>query len=413
MNIEDRLRSATRARADLVDGIRPLTLPEDPPADPRDARRRGTWLIPAAAAAAVVVIAVALVAVRQLGPSRPAQAPSASSATVPSAAVPSSGSETVPRYYAAVAGIDGTSGVIVGDDRTGRPVAAVVPPSGQLFVSVSAAADDRTFVVTSQQGQGAGRPYGFNLLRIAPGTAHPATLTKLPVKPVSGFDAAALSPDGRELAVLATQDNATTLRTYSVPSGTLLRTWTGRPHPDGYSAVGLNTLSWLANGTQLAFTAAVAQNVLEELLVDVTAPGGDLAARSHSIFAVDQPGRNPCLTLTVTPDGGTVICGRTYTPAGTRAAAMAGCATQGPAFVTYSVRTGKPVRTLYQYQKACLSGSAVPLWTDSSGQQVVGWLGTVASTGSAQQAEVGLAAGGRFSQLPVSAQALQSYQIAF
>ncbi len=51
MSIEDRLRAATRARAALVRDLRPLDLPDDPPAPARGTgggtRRRFAWAIPA------------------------------------------------------------------------------------------------------------------------------------------------------------------------------------------------------------------------------------------------------------------------------------------------------------------------------------------------------------------------------
>ena len=78
-------------------------------------------------------------------------------------------------------------------------------------------------------------PETWYLLRIAPGTAHPYQLTKLPIKlpgnSPDGF-AYALSPDDRELAVesqsdvSSSGDTVTTLGIYSVSSGAELRAWT-------------------------------------------------------------------------------------------------------------------------------------------------------------------------------------------
>jgi hypothetical protein len=66
---------------------------------------------------------------------------------------------------------------------------------------VTAAADDRSFVVMSYQ-HGVQRTTWF-LLRLTPGAAHPVTLTRLPIKPVAAHvNGLALSPDGRELAVM-------------------------------------------------------------------------------------------------------------------------------------------------------------------------------------------------------------------
>ena len=230
MSIEDRVRTATRVGATLVRDIGPLAAP-----DPVRLRRRpapGTrrwlsWGVPLAAALAVVLVALSLVAVRHF--SAPATAPGQP------AALPAS----VPRYYAALnqeetfsAGSAGSAGssartgpagspvpeaILVGDDRTGKAIATVSPPHGMVFEGVQGASDDRTFVVmaTSQTTHGA-QPDTWYLLRIAPGTAHPYQLAKLPIKlpsssPTgtasprpSGSPAAiayALSPDDRELAV--------------------------------------------------------------------------------------------------------------------------------------------------------------------------------------------------------------------
>jgi hypothetical protein len=86
-------------------------------------------------------------------------------------------------------------------------VATVTPPDGMTFQSVSGASDDRTFVlfVTSYAAKwSTGLWYE---LRIAPGTAHLATLTHLPVKPLPYVETMALSESGSELAVVQTGAN--------------------------------------------------------------------------------------------------------------------------------------------------------------------------------------------------------------
>ena len=118
---------------------------------------------------------------------------------------------------------------VVGDDQTGRTVAVLNPSASQNFYGVTAAADDRTFVVMNYAA--ATQQTTWYLLRIAPGTARPTQLTKLPIKPVVAHVAGlALSPDGRELAVMwrtaTTQTNAVTyLAVYSMASGAALHTW--------------------------------------------------------------------------------------------------------------------------------------------------------------------------------------------
>jgi len=66
----------------------------------------------------------------------------------------------------------------VGDDRTGRTVAVLNPTAAQNFYGVTAAADDKTFVLMNYEG--ARQETTFYLLRLTPGAAHPAQLTKLP-----------------------------------------------------------------------------------------------------------------------------------------------------------------------------------------------------------------------------------------
>lgn len=51
----------------------------------------------------------------------------------------------VPAYYAAMA----ATGLVIGDTITGARLATLPPPRGTSFVGVTAAADDRTFVVST------------------------------------------------------------------------------------------------------------------------------------------------------------------------------------------------------------------------------------------------------------------------
>ena len=160
---------------------------------------------------------------------RQAGAPQPGPAT-PAAAPPASAS--IPRYYVTLAYTGSTSAqmkAVVGDDRTGRRLAVVNPSASQNFYGVTAAADDRTFVLMNYSA--AKQETTWYLLRLTPGAAHPAQLTKLPIKPLAAqVNGLALSPDGRELAVMwrtaTTATNAVThLSVYSMSSGAALRTW--------------------------------------------------------------------------------------------------------------------------------------------------------------------------------------------
>jgi len=429
-SIEDRVRTATRAGATLVRDIGPLAAPDrvrragrPAPAAPR----WGSWGIPLAAAAAVVLVALSLVAVRQSGSSAPA-------AGGPALTAPA----TVPRYYVAL-GQDVTSffgyrALIVGDDHTGKAIATVSPPHGMLFDGVQGASDDRTFVVmaTSQTTHGA-PPDTWYLLRIAPGTAHPYQLAKLPIKlpsssptgtayphPSGSPDALAyaLSPDDRELAVESFSDsgNVTTLALYSVSSGAELRAWTT-------SGVAFDpaqlTLSWLPDGRQLAFSYLLSEGVgLQNQLrtLDVTASGTDLMTASRVLLTRPVQGPADCWTMQLTPDGGTVICGSQYAMYNTGPVTNAGCANAGLEFTAYSVGTGKPVRVLYRYRQACHDGLTFVPWTDSAAKDAIGVTEIdVVNQGGKQTDQLGVITGGhiRLLTLPKSVSPADYGTVAF
>jgi hypothetical protein len=386
MSIEDRIRTATRAGATLVRDIGPMAAPEPARRRPAPAARRwGTWGIPLAAAAAVVLVAVSLVAVRQFGASAP------STTTGPGTSAPS----TVPRYYAVLdeaqtgwTGTPDSGALIVGDDHTGEVIDTIRPPHGLHFVTLQGTSDDRTFVVLAANQAQPAPDYALYLLRIAPGTRHPYQLTKLSIKlPGSHPVAYALSPDDRELAVesepsiasVGNVGNIVTLGIYSVSSGAKLRAWTA----DAYiaSGPGQDTLSWLADGRQLVFSAfqpghnlssPYLQNQLRTL--DVTGSGTDLMTASRALLTVKTPISSPsdCWAMHVTPDGGTVICGTQYALYTGGAGTSAGCANGGLEFTAYSVRTGKPVRVMYQYPGTCSDGQTFVLWTDTSARSIIG-----------------------------------------
>ena len=174
MSIEDRVRAATRARTDLVRGVRPLEFPAEAPAQARRDRSRRwlSWGAPIAAAALVTALALTLALLRQADGPQPGQVTPAASQTALT---------SIPRYYVALADAFSANSqlkAVVGDDQTGRTVAVLNPSASQNFYGVTAAADDRTFVVMNYAA--ATQQTTWYLLRIAPGTAHPTQLSKAP-----------------------------------------------------------------------------------------------------------------------------------------------------------------------------------------------------------------------------------------
>ena len=413
MSIEDRVRAATRARTDLVRDIRPLELPADPPAHVHRNSRTRRWLnwgAPLAAAALVTALALTLALVRQAEgpPSRPA--PPASSTSAPA---------SIPRYYVALAYTGSTSSqmkAVVGDDQTGRTVAILNPTAAQNFYGVTAAADDRTFVVMNYTG--ATQQTTWYRLRIAPGTAHPTQLTKLPIKPLAAHvNGLALSPDGRELAVMwrtgtTATNGAEHLSVYSLSSGAALGTW-GTPDLSGINGVGGANgtgLSWVGGDRSIDFRWIVTTGEADPgstrtiRRIDVASPGGDLLADSRVAVQLPptaEPTKTkfsaPCAASVTTSDGN-LVCG---TSSFTGVSFEEVCSTVPPSFVTYSGTTGKQLKVLYQWHGQCLEAQAMPVWTDSTGSHVIVFL-LLSEKGvkTSLTDKFGLVTDGHFTSLP-------------
>jgi hypothetical protein len=265
----------------------PLRLPAEPEAGPRRVRpprRWPRWGPPLAAAAAVIAVAATLVAIKSIQNSSSVSENGTASATAP-VTIPryAGGTAGVPRYYVALKQFDVKSsqyGIVVGDSLTGKTLATFAPPANTTFQSVSAAADDRTFVVTAVTFPGQpGQVFGHATLtgtwyevRIAPGSAHPASLTRLAVKPVTWVTpehpelnprpgqvfATALSASGQELAVSDIPDIPAAsaqprdweeVKVFSVATGRLLHDWIGHDPTSNISAAVTTTFYGVPGGT--------------------------------------------------------------------------------------------------------------------------------------------------------------------
>ncbi|HEX4398854.1 MAG TPA: hypothetical protein VH136_14550 [Trebonia sp.] len=407
------VRAATRAYGETVTEVRPLDLtaaakPGERHVRLRRRRRFPGWLAPFAAAAAVVALAISLVIVRNI-PDRPA---------------PASG--VVPRYYAALVpqppqGFQNK--LTVGDTLTGARLATLTPARGNSFSVVTAAADDRTFVVATKPidtGAPDNRvpPRTWYLLRIVPGTSSQVRLTRLPIPDLKGDDvlAVALSGSGREIALGFIPNYATSpqspvqLRVYSVTTGKLERAWSTSDQTvfagPGRSAQSLNTaLTWVDDDRALAFPTISAasdalthQDVIHETvrLLDMSAGGGDLIADSRVIWSTqresvpitDQHGQLSCVNnLSILPmltaDGKTIVCAAIKSPNPQETITAPG--PQTLAWLAYSTSSPTVARTLAQVTVDVPSSTTLAndlLWADSSGGTLIGtWTLEMASVG--------------------------------
>jgi hypothetical protein len=324
---EDRARAAMRAIASTVDDAPPLrleTAADELRSPARGPRRWRTWAAPLTAAAVVVALAIALVIVKDI--------PNGS-AVPANRATAAPGAASVPRYFVALRQLAGdmNSGnqrndIVVGDSLTGKTLATLAPPARTAFESVSAAADDRTFLifaVTSSTGSFAVNTKSATLtgdfyeVRLAPGTAHPATLTRLPVKPqtepasygrlnvgafVDSFSTA-VSLSGQELAVPEeAAPHGLTVKVFSVATGRLLHQWTSQDLNVTQEA----SLAWIDGDRELAVLTrnnvvpvpngyAATDSIVREL--PVAGPvSGDLVADGKVVFNVKTV-KNPLTAL--------------------------------------------------------------------------------------------------------------------
>jgi hypothetical protein len=420
-SVENRTRSAMDAITSQVDSAPPLSLP--PPDTvagrsrvPASRGRWGTRLVPAAAAAAVIAVAISLVVVRNIpnGHGVPQGRP-----------VPASGS--VPMYYADLVSTGSQQEVVVGNTFTGARLATVSVPRGSTFYAVTAAADDRTFVLAAEPSWSS-RPVArtLYLLRIAPGTPTPARLTPLPFPVLQGGQlfAVALSGSGRQLAVgfrpahaKAAPSSPTLLRIYSVATGKAERTWSTRDNSvfNGHLLSG-SILTWVDNDRALAFSTRAPANTpapesAQETmrLLDMSARGSDLMADSKVIWSVQGiwsqatgSARLSCAVTSLPPmitaDGKTIVCAAIKVLFRRPSSAPERWTL---AWLAYSTSAPNAARTLGELtvvaSQASPAGVGV-LWAGPAGSPLIGtWRGV---TTPIDRPLVGMISGGKIRQLP-------------
>ena len=343
----------------------------------------------------MIAVAATLVAVRSLSaPAGPPAAPGHAAGLPRYGVVLTKTTAKLPHKWGS--GSVDVSNLSVIDTRTGRQVALVKHPPGVGFEAVTGAADDRTFAVTANYFVPTPLPgvkgdmediRVFYLLRIDPGGARPATLTRLGIaaqRSAAFVDGFALSPDGRTLAVLEwgqepdqiDKGTPATLTLYSVATGKALRTWTGglAPYPvphygdscefsENYAG-----LTWLPDGKTLAFTYYASGQAPAIRTLDTTRPGNDLVAGSKRVFTLPAGGPGVCAEAMLTADGKTVVCGTQSSSdnIGCGPVNHGTLATTGTLEIdAYSAATGERERVLFRHTGECTR----------DGMGALGWIG--------------------------------------
>ena len=309
--LENLLREELQYEAHKVqpEVLRPLQVPT----------RRPGWrprLLPFTAAAAVIAVitAGALVA----GPTA-AQEPAAHKPAV-SGSVPAS----LPRFYVTTSSGPGGRGIqaVVRASASGKvtgivPVPSALPvewaDSGGTFVT--AAADDRSFIVVVQGGQAPTKTgLDLRLFRFAISAAgKPGHLTELAPAPMRNetTEGIALSPDGKLLAVSLMRDSSAdavgAIQVLNLATGAT-RTWSA-PARSVYIP---GPPSWADGSRLIAFTwLRSTQSGLMSAprgirLLDTAAPGDNLVAGT-AIVPSGMVAAGSIVSALITPDGRDVI----------------------------------------------------------------------------------------------------------
>lgn len=239
--LEERLRAAAYAIAQAVPegSAPPLRLPARRSVARLVLRRIRALLTPLGAATAVLgAVAVPLALPGLL------QAASGAIAIGP---------EGTPPFYVAIAPArkpgSGTQAVI-GSTASGKLLARVSPPRPYTgFTVATGAASDRAFVLAAVTGAGQVRAERLFLLRFDPARdAAPLSALPIQIPRDAVLRQLALSPDGRQLAVVETTGNQRGIAVYSLASGAG-RSWAMA----GLRPGELSFLSWSANGTWVQY----------------------------------------------------------------------------------------------------------------------------------------------------------------
>ena len=345
-DLENLLREELQHEAQKVQPelLRPLQVPT----------RRPSWrprLLPFTAAAAVIaVITAGALAAGLTAAHKPAAHKPAVSGSAPA---------SLPRFYVTTSSSPGGRGIqaVVRASASGQvtgtvPVPSALPvewaDSGGTFVT--AAADDRSFIIGVQGGQAPTKiGLDLRLFRFAISDAgKPGHLTELAPAPMRNeiTEGIALSPDGKLLAVSLQNDSSPdavgAIQVLDLATGAT-RTWTAPAH----SVYIPGPPSWADGSRVIAFTwLRSTQSGLMSAprgirLLDTAAPGDNLVAGTV-IVPSGMVAAGSIVSALITPDGRDVIVvtWRDLTP-------QASTHTVIVQFAELQAATGRLVRLLY------------------------------------------------------------------
>jgi len=309
----------------------------------------------------------------------------------------------------------------------------VAAAAGRTVVAVTAAANDKTFILdeqpwvsSSSNADQSFEPRSFVRLSVGP-DGNVSSLATLPLSVPAGqlMTGFALSPDGTKLAIAVQPDNnkrepdLTQVKVITLATGVTL-TWTGNG-TSGFGPDDARSLSWTANERALAFdwTASGPGVHTGVWLLNLETGGGSLLAHSReavtlmnqaSVAVAPLPTTTRLADSTpppdstpptcqedsiITPDGSSIVCGaitalnETVKPNG--GGLQRGAET---AYFEYSAASGKVTRVLGHWTFGSVGALSVEvLWSNASGSVLIG---VIPDSGGGR---VGVISGNKFTPL--------------
>ena len=341
-------------------------------------------------------------------------------------------SSAPPPYYMALVVVrDGTAtriNAVVRNTITGRTLATIRPPAPYTsFVGVTGAADDRTFVLTARAALSPGRDTAAKLYeaRFSPG-GHTVSLTPLALPglpPSRFFVGAALSPNGRQLAVAGGASAIDTktvssfgwIAIYSLPGGAVRRWIMGPGIPE--LAFGSSIMTWSRAGLAYDWNGGIPGYFPGEYLLSTSGPGGSLLTDSRLLTCGMAQSTSLDATGYLTPDAATIIValghpvapGRSLPPC---SQPLPPTTTVAPLLEEFSAATGKAIRVIYTGHRL---GPNLPaqndysvFWSSDSGNVLV----IDAPPAAGRLPVYGVLSRGTFTPIP-GAPSLQGLTLAF
>src|SRR5262249_44774919 len=146
---------------------------------------------------------------------------------------------------------------------------------------------------------------------------------------------------------------------YAIPSGKLLRTWTGPFVVAENGGIAANTvgLAWKPDGRTLVYSLPGAFTTGTPLrALDTRGPASGFTDGGRAVITFRVA--DACYSPVLTADGQTVLCG---TPEGILWTSA--CDPPGMTIYSYAAATAKRKGVAYRYPGRCAKGAAAVVWT--------------------------------------------------